>query len=150
MAPMRLMRACVPVMAQAGWGRVVNVSTSSGKRPGQRNVAYSVTQGRRAVAVARVRRRLRAARRADQRGRARARSRASCGSSRAGSPTRPPSSGASTREQVLEATAAALPIRRLATAEEIANVIVFLCSEAASNVVGAAWSVDGGAVPVII
>jgi 3-oxoacyl-[acyl-carrier protein] reductase len=29
-------------------------------------------------------------------------------------------------------------------------VIVFLCSEQASNVAGAAWSVDGGAVPVII
>ena len=36
------------------------------------------------------------------------------------------------------------------TAEEIAAVIVFLCSEAASNVAGAAWSVDGGSVPVII
>src|SRR5664280_3535718 len=39
MAPMRLMRAAIPVMAAAGWGRVVNVSSSSGKRPGQRNVA---------------------------------------------------------------------------------------------------------------
>ena len=28
--------------------------------------------------------------------------------------------------------------------------IVFLCSERASDVVGAAWSVDGGAVPVIL
>jgi hypothetical protein len=27
---------------------------------------------------------------------------------------------------------------------------VFLCSEQASDVAGAAWSVDGGAVPVII
>ena len=40
--------------------------------------------------------------------------------------------------------------RRLASAGEIAAVIVFLCSEPASNVAGAAWSVDGGAVPVII
>jgi hypothetical protein len=28
-------------------------------------------------------------------------------------------------------------------------VIVFLCSEQASNVVGAAWSVDGGATQAI-
>jgi NAD(P)-dependent dehydrogenase (short-subunit alcohol dehydrogenase family) len=31
-----------------------------------------------------------------------------------------------------------------------AAVIVFLCSGRASNVAGAAWSVDGGSVPVII
>ena len=37
-----------------------------------------------------------------------------------------------------------------AHADEIADVIAFLCSEAASNVAGAAWSVDGGEVPVII
>ena len=44
MAPMRFMRAAIPVMAQRAWGRVVNVSSSSGKRPGQRNVAYSVSK----------------------------------------------------------------------------------------------------------
>jgi NAD(P)-dependent dehydrogenase (short-subunit alcohol dehydrogenase family) len=38
----------------------------------------------------------------------------------------------------------------MGTDEEIAAVIVFLCSEPASNVAGAAWSVDGGTVPVII
>jgi 3-oxoacyl-[acyl-carrier protein] reductase len=51
---------------------------------------------------------------------------------------------------VLVSTAGALPIRRLGGPEEIADVIVFLCSERASNVSGAAWSVDGGANPVII
>jgi NAD(P)-dependent dehydrogenase (short-subunit alcohol dehydrogenase family) len=43
-----------------------------------------------------------------------------------------------------------LPIRRLAGPHEIAAVIVFLCSEQASNVAGVAWAVDGAAVPVII
>ena len=51
---------------------------------------------------------------------------------------------------MLESVAARQPIGRLGTEQEIADVIVFLCSEPASNVAGAAWSVDGGAVPVII
>ena len=34
--------------------------------------------------------------------------------------------------------------------EEIAGAIVFLCSQRASYVAGAAWSVDGGTVQVII
>lgn len=149
MAPMRLMRAAVPVMAQAGWGRVVNVSSSSGKRPGQRNVAYSVGKAAelslsRAYADAYAQHGvlvnavtpgpvaselwLEPGGLVDQTVQARG----------------------GTREAVLEAAAAGLPIRRLARPEEIAAVIVFLCSDAASNVVGAAWSVDGGAVPVII
>ena len=37
---------------------------------------------------------------------------------------------------------------RMGRADEIAAAIVFLCSEQASNVVGAAWSVDGGATQV--
>jgi NAD(P)-dependent dehydrogenase (short-subunit alcohol dehydrogenase family) len=35
----------------------------------------------------------------------------------------------------------------MGTDDEIAAVIAFLCSELASNVAGAAWAVDGGAVP---
>jgi len=46
--------------------------------------------------------------------------------------------------------AAAHPLGRMATPEEIASVIVFLCSESASYVAGSAWSVDGGVVQVII
>jgi 3-oxoacyl-[acyl-carrier protein] reductase len=149
MAPMRLMRAAVPAMAQAGWGRIVNLSSSSGKRPGQRNVAYSVGKAAelslsRAYADAYAQHGvlvnavtpgpvaselwLAPGGLVDQTVQARG----------------------GTREAVLEAAASGLPIRRLAGPEEIAAVIVFLCSEAASYVAGAAWSVDGGAVPVII
>ena len=149
MAPMRLMRAAMPEMVRAGWGRVVNVSSSSGKRPGQRNVAYSVTK----AALLSL-------------SRAYADAYAATGVL-VNAVTPGPVAGdlwlapgglvdqtvaarGGTREQVLDAAAAGLPVRRLGEPGEIADVIVFLCSEAASNVAGAAWSVDGGAVPVII
>jgi NAD(P)-dependent dehydrogenase (short-subunit alcohol dehydrogenase family) len=59
-------------------------------------------------------------------------------------------SGAASREEALREAGAKRPIGRLATADEIAAAIVFLCSERASYVAGAAWSVDGGTVQVII
>jgi len=37
-----------------------------------------------------------------------------------------------------------LPLGRLGTPEEVANVVVFLCSELASLVNGSCISVDGG------
>jgi 3-oxoacyl-[acyl-carrier protein] reductase len=149
MASMRLMRAAIPVMRERGWGRIVNVSSSSGKRPGQRNVAYSVAKAAQlslsrayaeayakdgvlinAVAPGPVASELWLA--------------------PGGLVDQTVAARGGTREEVLEAAAAGLPRRRLAGAAEIAAVIVFLCSEAAANVAGAAWSVDGGAVPVII
>jgi NAD(P)-dependent dehydrogenase (short-subunit alcohol dehydrogenase family) len=54
------------------------------------------------------------------------------------------------REAVFEKVAAGRPLGRYARAEEIAAVAVFLCSGQASYVTGAAWSVDGGTVPIII
>jgi 3-oxoacyl-[acyl-carrier protein] reductase len=149
MAPMRLMRAAVPAMMQRGWGRVVNVCSSSGKRPGQRNVAYSVTKAAqlslsRAYADAYARRGVLV--NAVTPGPVASELWLEPG----GLVDQSVAASGETREQVLEAAAAGLPIRRLAGAEEIAAVIVFLCSERASNVAGAAWSVDGGAVPVII
>jgi 3-oxoacyl-[acyl-carrier protein] reductase len=54
------------------------------------------------------------------------------------------------REDVLAKVAAGRPLGRLAEPEEIAGVIVFLASERASYVTGAAWSADGGTVPIIV
>jgi NAD(P)-dependent dehydrogenase (short-subunit alcohol dehydrogenase family) len=54
------------------------------------------------------------------------------------------------RGEVLAKVAAGRPLGRLAEPGEIADVIVFLLSERAAYVTGAAWSVDGGTVPIII
>jgi 3-oxoacyl-[acyl-carrier protein] reductase len=54
------------------------------------------------------------------------------------------------RDEVLAKVGAGRPLGRLAEPEEIAAVIVFLASERASYVTGAAWSADGGTVPIIV
>jgi NAD(P)-dependent dehydrogenase (short-subunit alcohol dehydrogenase family) len=53
------------------------------------------------------------------------------------------------RQEVLESTHAKSLTGRMGREDEVAAAIVFLCSEQASNVVGAAWSVDGGATQAI-
>ena len=54
------------------------------------------------------------------------------------------------REEVLARVGAGRPLGRLARPDEIAAVVVFLCSARASYVTGAAWSADGGTVPIIL
>ena len=54
------------------------------------------------------------------------------------------------RAVALDKVAAGRPLGRLGTPEEVAAVIVFLASPRSANVTGAAWSVDGGTVPIII
>ena len=54
------------------------------------------------------------------------------------------------RDAVLARVAAGRPLGRLAEPPEVAAVIVFLLSDRASYVTGAAWSADGGTVPIII
>jgi 3-oxoacyl-[acyl-carrier protein] reductase len=149
MAPMRLMRAAIPVMVAAGWGRVVNVCSSSGKRPGQRNVSYSVSKAAqlslsRAFADAYAQRGVLV--NAVTPGPVASELWLAPG----GLVDQTVAASGGTRDEVLAKAAAGVPRGQLATPQEIAAVIVFLCSQAASNVAGAAWSVDGGAVPVII
>ena len=54
------------------------------------------------------------------------------------------------KDEVLAKVGAGRPLGRLAEPDEIAAVVVFLLSDRASYVTGAAWSADGGTVPILI
>jgi 3-oxoacyl-[acyl-carrier protein] reductase len=149
MSYVRAVRAVLPSMRERGAGVIVNVASTSGKRPSPSMPNYSVTKaavlslsrlvadtyagdGIRCNAVApgptATEAWLGAGGLADQQAER---------------------SGAS-RDEVLAAVGAGRPLGRLAEPEEIAAVIAFLCSDRASYVTGAAWSADGGTVPIII
>ncbi|HST18840.1 MAG TPA: SDR family oxidoreductase [Gaiellaceae bacterium] len=54
------------------------------------------------------------------------------------------------RDEVLAKVASGRPLGRLAEPAEVASVVVFLLSERAAYVTGAAWSADGGTVAIIV
>ena len=150
MAPMRLMRAAVPGMRRRGWGRVVNVSSTSGKRPSAHLPEYSVAKAAE-LSLSRLY--------ADEYAADGVLVNAVC----PGGTTSDmwleqgglldqlrESDDLASRDEALTAAVGGRPIRRMAEPGEIGAVIVFLCSEQASYVSGVAWGVDGGTVQVII
>ena len=149
MSFVRTVRAVLPGMRSRGAGTIVNVSSTAGKRPSTGMPNYTVTK----AAVLSLSRLV-----ADLY----AKDGIRCNAIAPGptlsetwlAPGRLADQQAEqtgkSREEVLESVGAGRPLGRLAEPEEIAAVIVFLCSERASYVTGAAWSADGGTVPIII
>lgn len=150
MSYVRSARAALPHLRRSDGARIVNVSSTAGKRPSGGMPDYSVTK----AAVLSFSRLL-----ADAHAAEGILVNAVCPG-----PTLTPAwlekggladqnaerSGAADRDAAIAATAAGRPIGRFARPEEIADVIVFLCSARASYVTGAAWGVDGGSVPIIL
>jgi 3-oxoacyl-[acyl-carrier protein] reductase len=145
MSAVRATRATLPGMAERGSGAIVNVSSTAGKRPSASMPDYSVTKAAllsfsRLVADLYAKQGIR------------------CNAVTPGPTATEAWLGKGgladqqqgSRDEVLAKVAAGRPIGRLAEPAEIAAVIVFLCSERASYVTGAAWSADGGTVPIII
>jgi NAD(P)-dependent dehydrogenase (short-subunit alcohol dehydrogenase family) len=144
MSAVRATRAALPGMRARGSGVIANVSSTAAKRPSSGMPEYSVTKAAmlslsRLVADLYARDGIR------------------CNAVTPG----PTATGAwldeggladqqGDREEIFAKVAAGRPLGRYAEPEEIAAVVVFLCSERASYVTGAAWSADGGTVPIIL
>jgi NAD(P)-dependent dehydrogenase (short-subunit alcohol dehydrogenase family) len=149
MSSVRAIRAALPHLRASEHAAIVNVASTAGKRPSLGMPHYSVTK----AAVLSLSRLV-----ADAHAKEGIRCNAVCPG-----PTRTPAwlgdggladqtaaRGGKNRDEVLAGVGAGRPIGRMAEADEIGAVIAFLASPAASYVTGAAWSADGGTVPVII
>lgn len=149
MSYVRAIRAAVPGLRERGGGVIVNVSSTAGKRPSTGMPEYSVTK----AAVLSLSRLV-----ADLYAGAGIRCNAVTPGPTAteawlgdgGLADQQAARSGKSREEVLEAVGKGRPLGRLAQPEEIAAVVAFLCSDRASYVTGAAWSADGGTVPIIV
>ena len=144
MSAVRATRAALPGMRERGTGTIVNVSSTAAKRPSTGMPDYSVMKAAllsfsRLVADLYAKDGIR------------------CNAVTPGPTATDAWLGKGgladqqgERDEVLAKVGAGRPLGRLAQPEEIAAVIAFLCSPRASYVTGAAWSADGGTVPIIV
>jgi NAD(P)-dependent dehydrogenase (short-subunit alcohol dehydrogenase family) len=149
MSYVRAIRAVLPGMRRRGEGVIVNVSSTSGKRPSASMPDYSVTKAA-ILSLSRLVADVYAADGIRSNAVAPGPTATAAWLGQGGLADQQAARTGRTREEVLEAVGAGRPLGRLARPDEIAAVVVFLCSERASYVTGAAWSADGGTVPIIV
>ena len=148
MAPMRLMRSAIPAMLEQGWGRVVNICSTSGRRPGSNNLAYGVSKAAE-LSLSRGYAEHYAARGVLVNAVNPGPIEGELWHAPGGLVDQIAQAQGTTRDQVLDSLVSRLPLRRMGTPDDIADVVALLCSQRAGNVVGAAWSADSGAVSSI-
>ena len=143
MAPMRLMRHFAPAMAERGWGRVVNVTSSAGKRPSQTWPAYSVAKAAQ-HSLSRVYADFWADRGVHVNAVAPGPTGTPLWRGEGGLAETIAARDGITKDEAIARQATKVPLGRFGEPDEVAAVIAFLCSERASWITGAAWSADGG------
>jgi 3-oxoacyl-[acyl-carrier protein] reductase len=149
MSYVRAIRAVAPSMRERGGGVIVNVSSTAGKRPSTGMPNYSVTKAA-VLSLSRLVADLYAGDGIRCNAVAPGPTATGAWLDDGGLADQQAARTAKTRDEVLAAVGKGRPLGRLAEPEEIAAVIAFLCSDRASYVTGAAWSADGGTVPIII
>jgi 3-oxoacyl-[acyl-carrier protein] reductase len=150
MASLRLMRAAAPRMEERGEGRIVNVCSSSGKRPSTTiAAAYSVTKAAQ-LSLSRVFADTYARRGVLVNAIAPGMVETPLWTAPGGMADQLAERQGIDREKALADARERIPLARMGKPDEIAAVIVFLCSARASDVTGAAWSVDGGTFQSIV
>ena len=149
MSYVRSIRAVLPGMRERGRGAIVNVSSTAAKRPSTGMPNYSVTKAA-VLSLSRLVADLYAGSGVRCNAVAPGPTATSAWLGDGGLADQQAARSGKSRAEVLEAVGAGRPIGRLAEPEEIAAVIVFLCSDRSSYVTGSAWSADGGTVPIIV
>jgi NAD(P)-dependent dehydrogenase (short-subunit alcohol dehydrogenase family) len=149
MSYVRSIRAAVPGMRERGGGVIVNVSSTAGKRPSTGMPDYSVTKAA-VLSLSRLVADLYAGEGIRCNAIAPGPTATEAWLGDGGLADQQAMRSGKSRTEVLEAVGRGRPLGRLAEPEEMAAVIAFLCSDRASYVTGAAWSADGGTVPIII
>jgi 3-oxoacyl-[acyl-carrier protein] reductase len=149
MSYVRAIRAAVPGMRERGGGVIVNVSSTAGKRPSTGMPEYSVTKAA-VLSLSRLVADLYAGNGIRCNAITPGPTATEAWLGEGGLADQQAERTGKARDEVLDAVGKGRPLGRLADPEEIAAVIAFLCSDRASYVTGAAWSADGGTVPIIV
>jgi 3-oxoacyl-[acyl-carrier protein] reductase len=132
----RCTRLAVPSMKKQGGGRIVNITISSAKQPGAQSMPTSVS---RAAGLA-ITKALSKEFAADN-----ILVNTVCiGKIKSGQHERRFKKDGMSAEEYYARTAKDIPMKRVGEAEEVANVITFLVSDAASYVTGSSINLDGG------
>ncbi len=149
MSYVRAIRGVLPGMRERGRGAIVNVSSTAGKRPSTSMPNYSVTKAA-VLSLSRLVADVYAADGIRCNAVAPGPTATAAWLGEGGLADQQAERPGKTKAEVLEAVGKGRPLGRLAEPAEIAAVIAFLCSDRASYVTGAAWSADGGTVPIIV
>jgi len=140
-AAIRVSRAAIPHLRKQGGGRIINITTVSGKQPSARSVPTSVSRAA-GIALTKALSKEFAADNILV-------NTVTVGVFKSGQQERAAARQNLALDQHYDNLGNGVPLGRVGEAREAANVIAFLASEAASYVTGASVNVDGGTSGVV-